>query len=399
MKDLKPPLCSQGHVLCLSAGYHLLDNGSGVVMRNLLSNFDANSYSAGTMDVKGSIVEGSEMPHIYNLMSRRTGRARLNNVLFDAQYPTALHRLKKIIKGTRAKVIIGVYPTYHFLKLARDAAKATQIPWVAYLHDTVVEHLADTSLEARARILQQQTFAEASAVLVMSEGMSDLYRDKWKLSSTPLEHSYPEAIAETLVGEAVVEQALWGGTIYHINSRSLSRISQALERAALPLQITTRATIESLQHWDINGPHINIALYPTRSGYLEALKQQRILVLALNWPDETTMDEGELATIFPTKTIEYLASGRPIIVHCPENYFLARFFQRHGCGLVVKERSPQALDAAIRQLRQDNEAVRKMRQAALSTAQMFAASEVAARFKAHVEAVAQLSWGEKMGTI
>src|SRR5262249_20537642 len=61
----------------------------------------------------------------------------------------------------------------------------------------------------------------------------------------------------------------------------------------------------------------------------------------------------EYATIFPTRTLDYLVCGRPILAHLPPNCFLAKFLKQHECALVVDEPNEAALLRAIEQLRAD----------------------------------------------
>ena len=53
----------------------------------------------------------------------------------------------------------------------------------------------------------------------------------------------------------------------------------------------------------------------------------------------------EYLTIFPTKTIDYLLSQRPILAHMPADSFIAEFYRRHDCALVVDEPAVERLEA------------------------------------------------------
>jgi glycosyltransferase involved in cell wall biosynthesis len=57
----------------------------------------------------------------------------------------------------------------------------------------------------------------------------------------------------------------------------------------------------------------------------------------------------------PAKLGEYLASGRPVLVHAPRDTFVAEYFREHRCGVVVDEPDPVVLAAAVRQLLEDDE--------------------------------------------
>ena len=307
----------------------------------------------------------------------------------DWQIQSAVGKLVRLIEHTRANTIVGIYPSFHFLKIAREACRITQVPLLVYLHDTIAEGLSDTRLAARAIKLQEQIFTEASTILVMSRGMADLYEKKYGLSCQPLEHTYSETIPEILPRIRTQRQGFWGGDIYNINARSVTRVSEALQRINYSFFLATKMTTQHLKRQGLTGDHLSTGFYSNRAAYLNTLKQQDILILALDWPDESPKHIDELATIFPTKAPEYLASGRPILVHCPENYFLARFFREHNCGLVVTERCVDALERAVQSLLKDSSQVEIMRKSALATAKLFLAGQLANHFQTAVQNIAR----------
>jgi glycosyltransferase involved in cell wall biosynthesis len=122
--------------------------------------------------------------------------------------------------------------------------------------------------------------------------------------------------------------------------------------------------------------NVRSTFYPSRSEYINAVNFHGILVLALNWQDECKVHEAELSTIFPTKAVEYLASGGPILVHCPEHYFLARFFKKHKCGTVVTERNGEELKKAIIKIKANGEEIKQMQLNALKTMEIFSLDRI-----------------------
>jgi hypothetical protein len=191
-------------------------------------------------------------------------------------------------------------------------------------------------------------------------------------------------------------QGFWGGSIYDINVRALGRVSNALASCGCKLVVTTHTTLRNIERSGVPVENLVKEYIPRREDYLRNLKEQGILVVALDWPDESPIAEVELETIFPTKTIEYLASGRPILVHCPGHYFLAKFFLEQQCGLVVTERSEEALCKAIRLLLDGGERVDAMCRTAQKTSGMFAAARVARQLKDEVDAAASVTWAQKV---
>ncbi len=61
----------------------------------------------------------------------------------------------------------------------------------------------------------------------------------------------------------------------------------------------------------------------------------------------------EYRTIFPTRTIPYLISGRPILAHSPANSFLTRWLKEVDCAEVIEEADPARIRAAIDALCRD----------------------------------------------
>src|SRR5690606_8844621 len=84
-------------------------------------------------------------------------------------------------------------------------------------------------LSKEAENLQEKIFNEASAILVMSEGMRELYKRKYGIESTSLEHTYLEKIPDRVSQNKLNDEAFWGGDIYTINKNSVKRIIDALK--------------------------------------------------------------------------------------------------------------------------------------------------------------------------
>jgi hypothetical protein len=89
----------------------------------------------------------------------------------------------------------------------------------------------------------------------------------------------------------------------------------------------------------------------------------------------------EYRTIFPTKTIPYLISGRPILAHSPKNSFLTEWLRRHDCAELVENPDEAALHAAIERLSKDANRREQLVKNALAAAKLFHAPRVVAALK------------------
>ena len=126
---------------------------------------------------------------------------------------------------------------------------------------------------------------------------------------------------------------------------------------------------------------IEITAYRNREDYINALKDHSAHILVLNESANSDWGEEELATAFPTKTPEFMASGRPIFVMCPERYSLAKFFRKYDCGCVLTSTATDDVIAkGIQKVLSEGEDVLRWRKNAIACARMFDASRVAKKF-------------------
>jgi glycosyltransferase involved in cell wall biosynthesis len=99
--------------------------------------------------------------------------------------------------------------------------------------------------------------------------------------------------------------------------------------------------------------------------------QQRAAdVLFLPLAFHSTIQEV-LRTSAPGKLAEYLASGRPILVHAPAETFIAGHFRSHRAGIVVDTPDPQRLAGALRDIAGDAALRDSLRSSALALAELY----------------------------
>jgi glycosyltransferase involved in cell wall biosynthesis len=376
-------------ILYATSAYPPRPGGSSILNRNLLRAFSPDSIVLATHKPPLNLPDvdfGGHRP-IY-VMNDFTVSTRLNFFIRRMQIPLTVRWLVRLARDYNCGAVVSSFPNIFLFDAAYRAAKAAGLPFIAYLHDTLAEALEHKFMGGFGQQVQARIFEHSDRILVMSQGMADLYRQKYNLDATPLVHSLPEPVPIDIQTDEPDKTAFWGGSVYDINDRSVVRIYDAITRMpGFKLYLACNDRREQMIAHGMREDGFILKYLPRREEYLQVLKRQAILILALNWPDETITHEDELATIFPTKTIEYLASGRPILVHCPENYFLARYFSERGCAEVVTERSEEALyEAAMRLINQRDHAQALARRA-LDAAQMFSLDRVAEQFQEIVEAV------------
>jgi glycosyltransferase involved in cell wall biosynthesis len=289
-----------------------------------------------------------------------------------------------LAKENHCSVILAVFPNEEFLLVAYLTALWTGLPLFAYFHNTYVENRRGFSLRL-ARWLQARVFSRSQHVFVMSDGMVELYRKRYpELNCSALVHSFNEEIP-TFTASPEVHSPLRFVVCGNINEscrdatvRFCEAVSQMEDVSLTLLSGTPREEIQEL------GVLRNGTRYETvsRDQVLSRLEEADIVVLPHGFTGKSAPEEYR--TMFPTKTIEYLICGRPILAHTPPDSYLTRFLKKHSCAFVVDQPSVPALIDAIERLRADRELRSDLVRRALRTAKMFHASRVAMTLRARL---------------
>jgi glycosyltransferase involved in cell wall biosynthesis len=157
-------------------------------------------------------------------------------------------------------------------------------------------------------------------------------------------HSWPAISNEIRI--------VYTGAVYHAHHDAFRNLVTAIalsEDATLQLHIHTAQTHEQLAKEGIEGPvRMGEHLKPSEVRIVQ--QQADILFLPLSF--ESPIQEV-VRTSAPGKMGEYLASGRPVLVHAPADSYVSWYFRLHACGVVVDENSPHALLAGIRSIVED----------------------------------------------
>jgi glycosyltransferase involved in cell wall biosynthesis len=298
------------------------------------------------------------------------------------QWPNMFWRCLRLVHHHNIDSIVVVFPDTHFLLAGYLTARLLRRRLFPYFHNTYLENRRGWP-RLFARWLQGRVFAYAEHVFVMSDGMSDLYRERYPQlrKQSPLLHSFneplPPANVPATVGSPMRLAAC--GTINATCDDAASRLGEAI--ATCPdthLSVYGGTTTSHLRAIGLlrDGGECRAV---SREELLRCLGDADVLILPHGFTG--SMSPEEYQTIFPTKTIEYLMSGRPILAHSPPGCFLTRFLRENACALVVDRPDVSALREALEQLRTDFSLRSRLVANALRTAARFRATAVAGEFR------------------
>ncbi len=358
------------------------NGGSSVIVENLASNFTKDEM----------IVLGSEklIQDNNNISRKKTGPefhyffSELYFLGRGYRYFTWFRkwRFKPLIKKIKAMIIkekidqvIAVYPNPFYCHAACIAAKELNIPFSPYFHNTYVENIAIT--DPKAKTIQKEIFDASQHIFVMSKGMQKFYEKKYQLDKfIPLVHTfnkYPNPAAATNQVKPASKDHYKLVAIGNFNESNLDAtkrfINAIKNHPKFSLSLYTHVPKVLLKSRGIDVDAISYEGFVSPDEVHDVLQAYDICILTHGFTGG--YGEIEYKTIFPTRTIPFLLSGKPIFSHSPAGSFLNDFLIENDCAELVDEPSEKAIIAGLEKIINNQEYQNKLIAASKKTAQQF----------------------------
>jgi glycosyltransferase involved in cell wall biosynthesis len=221
----------------------------------------------------------------------------------------------------------------------------------------------------------------------MSAGMQEFFREKYPgLATSVLPHILDAVPRVQKKHEAPCFRdpirLVFAGNINYSCEEAAGRLLELVRsRPDLTLRIFTGMSPARLEAMGYGGGRIEVLKVPYRD-LLARIGESDLVVHPHGFTGRMTA--AEYRTIFPTKTLEYLACGRPILAHAPSDSYIARFYRERGCAWVVSEPSVGALSEAVDRLRTDRALRARLVGNALLACRLFRGEDVARRFHSEI---------------
>lgn len=368
--------------------------GSSIMMDNLLRSYKgevlavAGFQEANDPDfVPGCPCERMSAPRIDALRKRwnHLGRFRLFR-WHVSRY------LKKQMKKYRPTVVMGTFPDPDFFLGAFHAARELNIPFYTYMHDLWEENATGPRHEYSrnlARQWERRVLMESKRVFCITDSQGEYYKEKYGIPSYEV---LPHAVAHSAIGSLPTgigpagkdRTVLFVGMVSRqMNEDALKVLAKATELlpADVKFRMATTATPETLAQLGVVSSRLVAGRVP-KSEIQQVQRDANILLAPLSFKNGS---DSEVRTVFSTKLLEYMSSGRPILVFAPSWSFHSQSAQKFGWGLVVDKDDPQALAEGMRRLLEDEKLAAQLVQGALAEARRRDAEIVAAGLKALVD--------------
>jgi glycosyltransferase involved in cell wall biosynthesis len=357
--------------------------GSGIVMLNFLRQFKQDE-----MVVVGALYSfhprtpwSDDLPRIIYGMIQPPFTWHGERWLRRLQWPVLLLISLWVFLRNKCQAILVIYPDELFLLAGYLISRFTRRPLFVYFHNTYVDNNPDRFF---AHWLQERVFAAAKHVFVMSEGMRQLFSERYpNLDCSALPHIINEPIVSPnevkLPSLHTFLRLVFAGNINASCAEAAGRFLQWFQQTPdVTLTIYSGMPSSLFERLGFCGERISFETVPYHV-LLNRIRQGDVLIHPHGFTG--LMQPVEYRTIFPTKTLEYLVSQRPILAHLPRECYLAQFYRKHDCALIVDEPTIEALSKGMARLSSDPELRLRLVRNALKAAVQFQGTIVARNFR------------------
>lgn len=353
-------------ILVISRSFPPHVGGMATTMGNLFRQFPRGSYVV--LNEKQEPVDpGSLVDCKLFSMKLWIGRLYLGAGLAYgyAQYffiPLLTYRAVKIINDEKSDSIFAVYPSGTFLISAFLAHKITRRPLYVYMHDTWEEgmdHVGSGKIGHKVigKVFERMIFHSASRIFAISDALGELLSKKHGIDIITLPHcidvsGYLSDKKQRNVRKEKSFEIVFCGSIYYVNIepiKMLAEVIDGMDEIDIRLKLCAPEA-EWLESQGIFGEKVDVQLC-TRTETMESQQNADILFLPLAFDSSNI----ELQTAFPTKTLEYLISGTPILVCAPPNFYISECARKEEWGFVVDRLDQDSLKKGILRLLKDKE--------------------------------------------
>jgi glycosyltransferase involved in cell wall biosynthesis len=257
--------------------------------------------------------------------------------------------IEKAVRELDAGRIVAVYPSWPFFIAAWIAHRRTGAPLATYYMDVSPE-AAQVPWPDRVAIrrYERKILAAARPRLVLSEAIAEDFADRFSFDSVVIPHSIDlSANAGTAEWPADAQRLIvHTGVVEGLQREGLLRLAAAIgghPELNAKLVLATPTLKSDLIENGFALPCVEIV----KLGNTDVRALQRaasVLVAVLPFHGQIT---AYAQTAFPTKVIEYMTTGAPILAHAPPDSFFARHVSANGYALLVDRPEPAALHKAL----------------------------------------------------
>jgi glycosyltransferase involved in cell wall biosynthesis len=293
-------------------------------------------------------------------------------------------QVEQIIKKEKITHILSIFPDEYYAYIGYRLSKKLRLPFYFWLHNSYLENRTG-ALRWLATKLQPRLFAHAQKVFVMSDGLNrDMSKNNPSVKFETLVHGFD------LKRPASIETVSKDKKIKFLYSGSLN--DSCLDASVRMLKVVMKGQNNEIHIYSgnsqvfrdqgIDGDQITFHDFLPLQDFVGLLYKYDIMLLPHGIDGERS--DFEYRTIFPTRTIPLLFSGKPILAHSPKDSFLTEFLVDSDCAYVVTDKSEKKIEEGIEKIITDEVYVDKIVQNAFIASKRFELKGVIENLKSYL---------------
>ena len=362
------------------------NTGAGILMRCLFADFPperlwalTNTQSKGTTALFDPVPPPERQISVPEVQIRHRWIPRLGLLLNYMLIPRIVWCGLRLVRKEKIETIFTV-PWDHFTIAAYFIHKITGCPIYMYIMDDPAGRRRFGGLQPVAyALLMPRIVRSCKRVRGVRAGMCEYFERTYGVKCLPLLplvdiESFGKKRAEGPVRADGRFHIIYTGSIYNAQLDAVRRLVNVVnqeadrdrgEQVRMQLMLYTSLTAGTLEKTGLAGK--NVLRDEVRTENIPSvIAEADVAFLPLSFePDMCHI----VATSFPSRTAEYLASGIPVLVHAPFYSAVARYCSKLGCGLVVDEPNEDSLRGALLHLSRDAGLRRELSAKALEAAE------------------------------
>ncbi|MEI6646567.1 MAG: glycosyltransferase [bacterium] len=381
-------MSEQGPLLICAEFFPPMLGGSPILSRNLWGEWPASDLVViSRMDHRQQFDPKTELPNIriHYILAWLSSLPRVRAALEPLMGIPVKWQIIKLAKECKPRAIWVNWPGTGFLLGAWWASRKLRIPLYVHMHDMMDERRPSVKRILgwwAAGFYEKRILQGAARVFAITDTAADYFREKFGIDVYVLKHCIPDLDIEKirLPGKRDIKNVIhFAGGIYPVmNLDAVVDLVKALDlcQSGITLDGYTMypAGYEAL---GIGGSRVSLRR-ASKAEVMAAQRESAIMFLPLAFQSPNPV---EIRTVFPTKLLEYLVSGRPILVHAPADSWVSRAARRDGWGEVVDTPDPKQLANAIDALLNDEAKQKSLVAAAYREARNRLASTVSSELQ------------------
>jgi hypothetical protein len=296
--------------------------------------------------------------------------------------PLLVNKIISLVKKEKCNSIMCFYPDELYLLASSLAAKKLSIPIYPYFHNLYYENKNGLSALV-AKSIQKKIFYQSPFVYLISEGLLSELSPKYpRIDFRVLTHATIIDEISTNHNKSVKQkiQVTFLGNINNSNIDAMSFLLNTLEqREDVVINLITATSKHVLKKENLLKNNVIIQSNFSDVEVIQKLRISNLLLL----PHGLTgaLCEAEYRSIFPTKTIQYLLSGSPILALLPHSCYLQDFLSKNQCAFCITNKNEQEIFSILNHVKKNSNEIERITNNAKKTVQIFSENKVLGTLK------------------